>query len=161
MISQTAEYALRAAVHLARHQDRPVTGHAISDATAVPPTYLLKILAQLTRGGVVRSQRGPNGGYALARPALAVSAYDVVAAVDSIPDLNRCPLGLSAHSGRLCPLHSRLREAAHLMHDALRRTSLHDLRGSEESSPDACRFPAVPDPLARPRSADSRKKEER
>lgn len=160
MISQTAEYALRAAVHLAGHEDRAVTGQAISQATAVPPNYLLKILGQLTRSGLVRSQRGPSGGFTLARPARGISAYDVVAAVDSIPALDQCPLGLVEHSGRLCPLHDRLRQAVTLMHDALRNSSLHDLRGNDASSPDACSFPAASSPRTLRPVPGARKKEE-
>lgn len=154
MISQTAEYALRAAVHLAENDDRPLTGQAVSAATAVPPTYLLKILAQLTRAGLVRSQRGPAGGFALARPASRITPFDVIAAVDPIPALDRCPLGIAGHAGRLCPLHARLQRAMTLMHDALKETTLYDLRGSDDSRPDVCRFPAAPIPGVAPRSKE-------
>jgi Rrf2 family protein len=155
MISQTAEYALRAAVHLARHDQGPHTGQAISEATAVPPTYLLKILGHLTRAGLVRSQRGPSGGFALARSAREVTALDVIAAVDTVPGLDRCPLGIAEHAGRLCALHARLRNAVALMHDALRDATLHELCGSEDSRSDVCRFPADPIP-----GIASRKKED-
>ena len=64
------DYALRAVVELAASQaDRPVTAERLAQAQTIPPKFLESILLQLRRGGIVNAQRGPEGGYWLARPA--------------------------------------------------------------------------------------------
>ena len=65
MISQTAEYALRAIVYLAG-QELPQTTQQIAATTRVPAGYLSKVLQALARGGLVHSQRGLHGGFTLA-----------------------------------------------------------------------------------------------
>src|SRR5688500_18425259 len=82
MISQTAEYALRAIVFLARRPGGAHNVEEIAGATKSPADYLSKILRQLARAGFVRGQRGLNGGFSLARPAHEISVLDVVHAVD-------------------------------------------------------------------------------
>ena len=62
MLSQSVEYALRAACFLAERSPEPQTTGRIAKATKVPAAYLSKILQQLGRAGIVRSQRGVNCG---------------------------------------------------------------------------------------------------
>ena len=62
MFSQTVEYALRAVAYLAYEAPAPRTTEQVAEATRVPPAYLSKVLQALSRGGVVRSQRGVGGG---------------------------------------------------------------------------------------------------
>src|SRR5688500_2558903 len=108
LISQTAEYALRAVVHLANNAQQnglpSQTLPEIAGATLVPPGYLSKVLQQLTRAGIVTSQRGIGGGFKLSRAPVDISIYDVVQAVDSVARIRSCPLGIADHK-RLCPLH--------------------------------------------------------
>ena len=84
MLSNTAEYALRAIVYLATHQDRPCTAQAIAKATKVPSGYLSKVLQDLVKAGLTHSQRGPNGGFTLSRSPRRMSVLEVVNAVDPI-----------------------------------------------------------------------------
>jgi Rrf2 family protein len=112
MISQTAEYALRAVVCLGTAADhRPLTTQAIAEKTMVPAGYLSKVLQGLGRAGLVESQRGLKGGFVLARPMDEISVLDVINAVDPLKRIKRCPLGLVAHGAQLCPLHRRLDQA--------------------------------------------------
>ncbi|MEO6809766.1 MAG: Rrf2 family transcriptional regulator, partial [Isosphaeraceae bacterium] len=67
MISQTAEYALRAIVFLGGHVGRPATTRQIAATTKVPVGYLSKVLQSLGKAGLVDAQRGLHGGYVLAR----------------------------------------------------------------------------------------------
>ena len=80
MLSQTTEYALRLVVQLASERDRPVTIPELARATKIPSGYLAKVLRQLSRAGLVHSQRGPNGGSVLLRPPEEVTVLDVVQA---------------------------------------------------------------------------------
>ena len=63
MISQTAEYALRAVVFLSMNVDAAFTTQQIAVATKVPAAYLSKVMQSLVRAGLVRSQRGLGGGF--------------------------------------------------------------------------------------------------
>jgi len=111
MISQTAEYALRAAVFLAAYPDRAHTAQEVAGETRVPESYLAKVMRSLVQAGVVRSQRGLHGGFLLARPAGKINLLEVIGAVDPIRRIESCPLGLETHGMDLCPLHKRLDEA--------------------------------------------------
>jgi len=127
MISQTAEYALRAIVCLAEHNDTVATLQQIAVATKVPSGYLSKVLQGLVRSGLVISQRGPAGGFTLARPAGELTIYEIVQAVDPVARILKCPLGLPAHADHLCPLHRRLDDAAALIEKSFRDATIADL----------------------------------
>ena len=84
-LSARVDYALRAVVELASGPagpDRPVTADQLAQAQGIPPKFLESILLQLRRGGVVNAQRGPEGGYWLARPAADISLADVIRVID-------------------------------------------------------------------------------
>ena len=105
MISQTAEYALRAIVFLADNPSEAQTAEAIAKGTKVPVGYLAKIMQGLARSGLVTSQRGLYGGFTLVLTPKELSVYDVIQAVDPIVRIAHCPLGLEGHGTNLCPLH--------------------------------------------------------
>ena len=81
------DYAVRAAVELAAAQPAsgqgpPVKGHDLAKAQEIPVKFLESILAELKRAGIVRSQRGSDGGYWLARPAKDIAVADIIRAVE-------------------------------------------------------------------------------
>jgi Rrf2 family protein len=81
-ISARADYAVRALAELAARSGEPVTAESIARAQSVPLKFLLGILGELRRAGLVRSQRGPSGGYLLDRDPGDISIADVMRAVD-------------------------------------------------------------------------------
>ena len=81
-ISARADYAVRAAVELAAAGEGPTKGEAIAQAQGIPLKFLENILGDLRHAGIVRSQRGADGGYWLARPADRISVADVIRALD-------------------------------------------------------------------------------
>jgi Rrf2 family protein len=82
-ISAKADYAVRAAIELAAAaDDRPVRAEQIATAQGIPLNFLENILGELRHAGIVRSQRGPEGGFRLGKPAHAVSIADVIRAVE-------------------------------------------------------------------------------
>ncbi|MBY0307273.1 MAG: Rrf2 family transcriptional regulator [Phycisphaerales bacterium] len=127
MFSSTSEYALRAAVYLAGRAPDACTSEQIALATKVPAGYLIKVLQDLARAGLVSSQRGPNGGFKLLRPPGEITALEVINAVDPINRILRCPLGIPAHSKELCPMHRRLDHAIALVEQALSNSTLTDM----------------------------------
>ena len=143
MISQTAEYALRAVTHLAAHEagDPPTTGQ-ISEATQVPSHYLAKVLRSLSRAGLVRSQRGPGGGHKLQRDPEVITVLEVVNAVDPLSRIETCPLGLKHHRN-LCPLHRRLDSALALVEAAFDETTIAELVPRPTRNKATCQFPCV------------------
>src|ERR671936_763195 len=81
-ISARADYAVRAAVELAAAGEGPTKGEAIAQAQSIPLKFLENILGDLRHSGIVRSQRGAEGGYWLARPAAEITVADVIRAVE-------------------------------------------------------------------------------
>lgn len=81
-ITARADYTLRALAHLAAAGGGPLTVAQIADGQAIPAGFLQNILLQLRRRGIVRSQRGAEGGYRLARPADEITLADAFRAVE-------------------------------------------------------------------------------
>jgi Rrf2 family protein len=142
MISSTAEYALRAIVHLALNPDRAETAESIARATRVPPGYMSKVMKDLTNEGLVTSRRGPRGGFTLARPTGKISLLDVVNAVDPVQRIRTCPLGLPSHGTRLCALHQRLDDAMAQIETTLAASSIAELVSISHAKPQ-CSFPTL------------------
>jgi Rrf2 family nitric oxide-sensitive transcriptional repressor len=141
MLSQTTEYALRLVVQLAHHRDVPATIPELARTTRIPEGYLAKVLRQLSRAGLVRSQRGPNGGSVLARAPEAVSVLDVVQAVDPLKRIETCPLGLRSHGANLCPLHRRLDRAIASVEAAFQASTLAEILEDRKGSRPLCEDP--------------------
>jgi len=108
LLSQTTEYALRAMSCLAYMPDGLVSTAQLAEVTHVPMNYLAKVLQLLAKSDLITGRRGVGGGYRLKRPAQEITMLDVVNAIDPIKRIESCPLNLENHSGKLCPLHSRL-----------------------------------------------------
>ena len=142
MLSQTVEYALRAMVYLAGCNEDPQPTEQISEKTKVPAPYLAKVLQNLTRKGLVRSQRGVKGGFLLAQRPEDITILDVVNAVDPIQRIASCPLELKSHGVRLCPLHFRMDRALALVEDAFRKSTLAEVLAEPTESKPLCDFPA-------------------
>jgi len=81
-VSAKADYAVRAAVELASAGEGPVKAERIAQAQEIPLKFLENIMSDLRNAGLVRSQRGVEGGYWLARPADEISIAQVIRAVD-------------------------------------------------------------------------------
>ncbi len=81
-LSARADYALRAAIELAAAQGSHVTADQLAKTQRIPGKFLEAILTQLGRSGLVRSRRGPDGGFWLARPAGEISLADIIRAID-------------------------------------------------------------------------------
>lgn len=144
MISQTIEYALRAMIHLTGlGHDESANSEAIAKRTKVPKGYLSKILRDLVVAKLITSQRGPNGGFRLARPARDISMIDIVNAIEPIQRITKCPLGNPAHID-LCPLHRCLDDALGTIEREFTLTTLAEILESSNRSGVQCRSLLVP-----------------
>jgi len=129
MLSQTAEYALRAVLHLAQYSSqRPVRVGEMAAELRIPQNYLSKILHQLARAGVLLSLRGKAGGFRLAIAPARLPLSAIVMPFDRIDDRRRCLLGRPQCSDRTaCAAHSRWKEVADTVAQFFRDTTVADL----------------------------------
>lgn len=126
MLSKTAEYALRATVWLGRNPQQTESADHLAERTKVPRRYLHKVLQDLVRAELLRSQPGPGGGYGLARAPEKITILDVVNAAAPMERIRHCPLGLPSHT-RLCPLHAELDGVYAAAETALSRVTIAQL----------------------------------
>jgi Rrf2 family protein len=82
-LNHAASYAVHAMVHIAGNKpDVPQASHEIAQKHKIPERFLLKVLKPMVSAGLLRSVKGPHGGYSLAKPAAQISLLQIVEAVD-------------------------------------------------------------------------------
>jgi Rrf2 family protein len=105
-ITRQADYALRAMLYLAQLEpnQRAATSQ-IAEAQRIPPSFLAKIISQLSIAGLIHTSRGARGGVSMARPPEGISVLEVVEAIDGPISLNECSQSPDACPfGGNCPL---------------------------------------------------------
>lgn len=124
--SSACEYAIRASTHLAlRYDEELVKLREICDAEDIPAPFLATVLQRLVAAGLLRSSRGPTGGYSLTRPPSQITLHDIRAAVDGTSDLDECGVGLGRCSDDVpCPLHEAWTPVRKRIKEYLRQTTL-------------------------------------
>lgn len=138
LLSQTAEYALRAMAWIAlQPRDVPIRSRDMSQSTQIPIHYLSKILRRLVLAGLLHSQKGQGGGFLLARPAHEIRFQDILNAVDAAPEEeSRCAFGWGAcGKANPCPLHeswSRLKDS---LQDWAQNTTLDAVKHTPRQPP--------------------------
>ena len=137
-ISAKAEYAVRATVHLASVSSGPTTTESIAVAQGIPGKFLESIMTSLSAAGVVRSQRGPSGGFWLSRPADAITVADVLRAVDGplASVRGQAPEDLS-YEGSAVPLQSVWLAVRSALREVLEHVTLAEL--ATDDLPEAVR----------------------
>ncbi|HSD29919.1 MAG TPA: Rrf2 family transcriptional regulator [Vicinamibacteria bacterium] len=132
-VSRKIDYALRAVIHLANEEgrDRACSLAEIAARERTPRHFLEKIIQQLMHGGLVRSRRGPHGGYVLARPAERVTFRDVIEAVEGPITLNAC-VGEHADCFLIgtCGMQRVWREGQRRVLELFEKTTIADVRPS-------------------------------
>jgi Rrf2 family transcriptional regulator, iron-sulfur cluster assembly transcription factor len=120
-------YAVRALSRLASTREPLVKLQDLARDEGIPYPFLAKIFNDLVTAGLVRSARGPRGGYALTLDARAISLYDIRAAIDGVQDLEQCVLGLRLCPGdQACALHDTWKPQRAAIERYLRQTTLAD-----------------------------------
>jgi Rrf2 family protein len=89
-ITRQADYAVRAVLHLARTGDQRTATSMIAEEQRIPPSFLAKIISQLSIAGLLHTSRGARGGVTLAREAKDITLLEVVEAIDGPIQLNEC-----------------------------------------------------------------------
>lgn len=129
MLNQSAEYALRAVLYMARlGAEKPFKATDIAADLGLPPTYLSKIMHGLVRARVLRSLRGPAGGYSLAIVPEALSIERVVAPFQDLEPEGRCLMGDRACDiEHPCDAHQRWSQMKSEVTSFLQHTTVADM----------------------------------
>ncbi|MFC1737501.1 RrF2 family transcriptional regulator [Planctomycetota bacterium] len=91
-VSRSTGYALIAASYIAKHRDEGIIlSQTISKEYKIPLEYLLKLLQQMVRAGILRSKRGPRGGFSMAKSPNKITMLQIIEAVDG-PMVNQLAL---------------------------------------------------------------------
>ena len=128
-ITRQADYALRAMLFLARMDPtkRAATSQ-IAEMQHIPPSFLAKIISQLSIAGLIHTSRGARGGVLLARPAEQISVLEVVEAIDGPMELNECTSGAGGCPfGENCPLRPIWCDTQRELFEKLRNTNFAQL----------------------------------
>jgi Rrf2 family protein len=124
-ITRQADYALRAMLYLAQLEpgQRAATSQ-IAEEQHIPPSFLAKIISQLSIAGLIHTSRGARGGVSLARTPEEVSILEVVEAIDGPIALNECTHSVSSCAfGESCPLRPLWCDTQADLVDRLRKTN--------------------------------------
>ena len=130
-LSTKGRYAVMAMADLASHSHgSPVALADIADRQEISLSYLEQLFGKLRKGGLVKSVRGPGGGYLLARPAPQTRISDIILAVDEPIQTTRCtpgsPAGCHNNKGR-CLTHDLWEELGNQIYLYLSAVSLGDV----------------------------------
>ena len=123
-LPSTAQQAISAVLCIAAAGGEPMRVHTIATATGAPRNYLSKVLHALARAGVLSSERGPRGGFRLARPAERLTLAAVTEPF-GWPGERRCLLGRpTCRDATACPAHRRWSKVAGGVEDYFRTTTI-------------------------------------
>ena len=126
LFSKQCEYALQAITYIAMQPAQSMT--SIKDLAAtltIPYHFLAKILQELTLQGLLFSQKGPNGGFGLAKPAQSITLLNVVEAIDGLDFANKCVMGFRhCDDSAPCAAHTHWRILRRGIHSMLAKRSL-------------------------------------
>ena len=132
-LTTKGRYAVTAMLDLAIHADRePVTLSDISQRQDISLSYLEQLFARLRRNELVRSVRGPGGGYRLGRDIQQIAVVDIIVAVDESVDATRCQGQGNCQQGETCLTHHLWEDLSQQIHGFLSSISLADLMARHE-----------------------------
>ncbi len=133
--SRSTEYAIRAFVNLAQvPEGKYAMVKQIAEQEGIPAHFLAKILPQLARKGLLRSSKGPTGGFSLRSPAKDVSLIQLVEALDGLTDYQKCVSGLTECTDDApCGMHDSWKLLRSRIMDYLEQTTIADLAAALEA----------------------------
>jgi len=132
-ITLEADYSVRIVDAIARSGERMVA-KAIAKQACISQKFALQILHKLTTEGILRSIRGPHGGYEIAKPLEVLSVHDVLRAIEGPIVLNRCLLETNTCTrvpDKNCPYHRVFKELSELVSKKLASISFADVLNAE------------------------------
>jgi len=128
-LSKLTDYAIVVLSEMARQVGTVHTVAHLADRTGVPAPTVAKLMKAMTPAGLTTSQRGAAGGYALSRPADAISIAEIITALDGPIALTACVDGADSQCGveQLCPMRGGWEKVNRAIRGALEEVSLADM----------------------------------
>jgi Rrf2 family protein len=131
-IPAKVDYAIRAMAELAAAEGGPVKAEQLADAQGIPVKFLRSILTDLRRARLVRSHRGPDGGFVLGRPATEISLADIFRAIDGpLAEVRDQPLSSMSYEGAASDLPIVWMAVRAGLRRVLEHVSIADLAGAD------------------------------
>jgi Rrf2 family iron-sulfur cluster assembly transcriptional regulator len=131
-LTSKGRYAVTAMLDLAFHsRTGPVTLSQISERQGISLSYLEQLFTRMRKNGLVRSTRGPGGGYSLERPPAEVAVAQIISAVDEVVDTTRCSGSNNCQDGNRCLTHKLWDELSRQIYGFLNDITLQDLMEDE------------------------------
>ena len=138
LLSEACDYGLRAVIWLAQRPPEPYKVKEIAEGTRAAPGYLIKVLQELTKAGILTARRGSQGGFTLQSDPAVLTALDVINAIDPLERIETCPLQLESHSRELCLMHRCVDEAMVTIEASFRQTTIQDVVSGVPASTTFC-----------------------
>ena len=126
-LTRRADYAVRAMLALARHDDGLLSGNRIAAAMDIPPRYVAQVMGDLVQAGLVEARTGRRGGYRLAQRPAQISILTVVEAVEGDARRRTCVLrGGACSRDAVCDVHQIFSSAQDALLERLSAARLSD-----------------------------------
>jgi Rrf2 family iron-sulfur cluster assembly transcriptional regulator len=136
-LTTKGRFAVTAMLDLAIHEnEKPVTLAGISERQSISLSYLEQLFSRLRRSGLVKSVRGPGGGYRIAKPLTEISVSAIISAVDELIDATQCGGHENCRDDRRCMTHNLWSSLNVKILEYLSGVSLNDLVVSYQESDD-------------------------
>lgn len=117
-LTRASSYAIHAVAYMAQQKlDKPVASHKVAEDRGIPERFLLKVLKPLVSARVLKSIKGPNGGYQLARTPSDISMLEIIEAVEG-PIRGQAPFDAKSNTS----LNKKLEEICNQSSEAVRKT---------------------------------------
>jgi Rrf2 family protein len=126
-LSKRADYGLIALKHLALHDEHAYSAPEIARTYNIPSELMAKVLQRLVRKGLLLSQAGPTGGYALARGPANITVIDVIEAIDGPVLLTPCEAADDCEQLQVCSIRDPLRTIKEKVVGVLEGTTINEL----------------------------------
>jgi Rrf2 family iron-sulfur cluster assembly transcriptional regulator len=131
MFSKACEYGIKASIFIAinSYEDRRVNPKEISEEINSPTAFTAKILQALVRHNIVKSLKGPYGGFSIEKNKISsIKLSQIVSAIDGDKIFNGCGLGLhTCNEEHPCPVHDKFKIVRRELKDLLENTNLMQL----------------------------------
>lgn len=135
LLSEACEYGLRAVVWMAQRPDELHKTKDIAEGIEAASGYLVKVLQELTKAGILTARRGSQGGFMLRSDPSVLTALDVINAIDALERINSCPLQMDSHVMSLCPIHRKIDDAMGMIESSFRELTIEQVVLSVSAMP--------------------------
>jgi Rrf2 family protein len=129
-INVTTDYAIRTVLYLALRGGEVVTSAEISQTMKIPQEYIITLTKRLRDNGILRTERGTKGGYALNKEPWNITLWEIVNVMEGTTRINRCLEGdhyCSRHAIETCPVRKNYEKLQQIFDDTLSGITIESL----------------------------------